>query len=74
MTEQTTCAGRETLCALASGHTGQHVARGRCPVHAAVLPCDGDHEARRAAVIVATHATGDHSLCSTYAQCEDGAS
>lgn len=42
----------------------------RCPVHAAVLPCDGEHESRRAAMIVGMHASGDHSYCATMAGCD----
>ena len=41
----------------------------RCPVHGAQLPCDGDHEARRPAMILRMHAAGDHSYCATMAGC-----
>jgi hypothetical protein len=43
----------------------------RCPVHAAELPCDSEHESRRAKLILDQHAAGDHSYCATTAHCED---
>ena len=43
----------------------------RCAVHAAILPCDGEHESRRAVQILRLHASGDHSYCATAALCDE---
>jgi hypothetical protein len=43
----------------------------RCPIHAAIMPCDGEHESRRARTILAQHESGDHTYCATLARCDE---
>ena len=41
----------------------------RCAVHAAILPCDGEHESRRAVQILHLHDADDHTYCASAAHC-----